>query len=323
MKTEPSKQKNLGIFYTRPEVVNFIFDMLNIMKNKEDIDRKRWQSHKPRPHYPSIIDPACGEGIFLKRAVESGFTGEDPRFKAPYVWGIDIDETVVNEWEQISILKMFHHDKEKMMNHFYHQNGLIPLKDKPLMYKNAEDGLKQFDAVVGNPPFGGIGVKDITPELENTLFHYEIWKRAFRKNTKIIADQMGLMDTIIDTKEKEKLKSFPIETLFIDRFIQLAKPDGYIGIIIPDGILANSTDHYIREFIQEKTIILAIVSLPRNAFKDAGTNAKTSIMILKKKESPDNQSDNYRIFLASTENIENTNFNKIVDRYKEFYYEQY
>ena len=31
------------------------------------------------------------------------------------------------------------------------------------MYKKAEDGLKYFDAVVGNPPYGGVGVKDITP----------------------------------------------------------------------------------------------------------------------------------------------------------------
>ena len=72
-----------------------------------------------------------------------------------------------------------------------------------------------------------------------------------------------------------------IEVLFIERFIQLCKQDGWIAIIIPDGILANSNMHYVREFIADNTKVEAIISLPRDAFKHVGTSAKTSILFLK------------------------------------------
>ena len=68
MKTilEKKRKQDLGIFYTRPEIVDFIYDILLVWKEKEDKEKKRWESHKPK-HYPSVIDPACGEGIFVKR----------------------------------------------------------------------------------------------------------------------------------------------------------------------------------------------------------------------------------------------------------------
>lgn len=322
MKNNQNKQKDLGIFYTPPLVVDFIFDMLNIMKDKEDKDYQRWQSKKPRAHYPSVIDPACGEGIFLKTAITSGFTGENLRYKAPYVWGIDIDENVVNRWEEISLLSLFRNDEGKMKNHFYHQNGLIPLKDKKIIYKKAEDGLQKFDAVVGNPPYGGIGLQEITPELEEALYNFEIWKKSVRKEYEIDIDKPELFGNLLSIKDKERLKKFPIEVLFIDRFIQLSKPGGYIAIIIPDGILANSSLHYVREFIAEKTEVIAIISLPRGTFKEAGTNAKTSILILKKKKEKGNKLD-YPVFLTSTEKLSQDNFDKIINSFKKFYYDQY
>ena len=81
-KGENKKRKqDLGIFYTPQEVVDFIFDILNIWKNREDKETHRWQTRKPNAHYPSVIDPACGEGVFLKTAVTSGFTGYHPTEK--------------------------------------------------------------------------------------------------------------------------------------------------------------------------------------------------------------------------------------------------
>lgn len=322
MKQDQGKKKkqDLGIFYTPKEVVNFIFQILKIWKDKEDKQTKRWQSKKPRPHYPSVIDPACGEGVFLKSAITTGFTGEDPRFKAPYVWGIDLDKSVVDRWEQISLLSLFYGDKVKMNNHFYHQNGLLPLKEKNLMYKNANEGLRVFDAVVGNPPYGGIGLESITPDLESALFEYSLWKLSVRKNTTIESDQLGLLERqVIDIKEKDRIIKFPIEILFLDRFIQLAKPGGWIAIVIPDGILTNSNSHYVREFLANRTKVEAIISLPRETFKNMGTSAKTSILFLRKMKNKEKPEQNYKVFLASIERINQNNFDTIVKYYKKLY----
>lgn len=80
--------------------------------------------------------------------------------------------------------------------------------------------------------------------------------------------------------------------LFIDRCLQLLKPGGRLLIVLPDGILCNSGDRYVREYIMgrkdEKTgefvggkaIVKAVISLPSDCFKLSGTGAKTSILYL-------------------------------------------
>jgi len=353
---DKQKKKDLGIFYTPREVVDFIFSILNILKQKEDKETQRWQSRKPKPHYPSVIDPACGEGIFLKKAIESGFTGYHPTYKSPYIFGVDIDEDVVKDWEKLSILSLFHNNKKMMNKHFFGQNGLLELPDHKLPYKKSEDGLFRFDAVVGNPPYGGIGVdfkKEKTKEaikLLETLKNFEIFgfkkvkhykeKMSIdlggRKHHEItLFDQISLSDSIkIKKNKKENYKisisevaniaqGMPIEILFVERFIQLAKPGGWIAIIIPDGILANSQLHYVREFIAKKTKVLGIVSLPRDTFKKVGTGAKTSILFLQKYKEKDKIDIDYPVFLASIKKAEKKYFDKISDAFKNFYYEKF
>lgn len=324
MTHDKKKKQDLGIFYTREEIVNFIYDVLLLWKEMEDKEENRWESHKPK-HYPSVIDPACGEGIFLKKALEKKFTTPQ------YIWGIDIDEHAKDKWEKINLLKSFG-SEAKLDIHFFHQNGLLPLDEKKILrYKKG--GLKDFDAVVGNPPYGGIGIGIVNGGLEQALVNFEIWKRPFRKAPTEDPHQLLLpveiKESNIRKSEKDRLKSFPIEVLFIDRFIQLAKPGGWIAIIIPDGILSNSNLYYVRQYIANNARVEAIVSLPRDAFKHVGTSAKTSILFLKKHSSSpllqkvDSGGFDYPVFLASLENVTQTfRFEEILLNYKEFYMKQ-
>ena len=83
--------------------------------------------------------------------------------------------------------------------------------------------------------------------------------------------------------------------LFIDRCLQLLKPGGRLMIVLPDGILCNSGDRYVREYIMGKkdeksgqfvggkAIVKAVISLPSDTFKLSGTGAKTSILYLQKR----------------------------------------
>lgn len=84
--------------------------------------------------------------------------------------------------------------------------------------------------------------------------------------------------------------------IFIDRCLQLLKPGGRLLIIVPDGVLCNSGDRYVREYIMGKkdeatgqfhggkAIVKAVISLPQDAFKLSGTGAKTSILYLQKRK---------------------------------------
>jgi hypothetical protein len=99
----------------------------------------------------------------------------------------------------------------------------------------------------------------------------------------------------------------------------LAKPDGWISIIIPDGVLANLNSHYVREFLSSRTKIEAIISLPRETFKNVGTNAKTSILFLRKLKEKEKPEQDYKVFLASVERINQDNFDLVVKAYEKLY----
>lgn len=330
---EKQKKQDLGIFYTPPEVVGFVFDILNIWKNKEDRETKRWQSRKPYPHYPSVIDPAVGEGVFLKGAIQSGFTKPD------WIFGADIDEQAVKRWKEVNLLSDFGGKESDLKAHFFHQNGLLNIKwdqhkDKykgKLRLDNIQS--HQFDVAVGNPPYGGIGI-DFKGELskENTtllaaLEKFEIfsWKRGRNENTiddriASLALDSGSTSTYVPRDELARLaEGLPIEILFVERFIQLVRPGGWVVAIIPDGILSNSNSHYVRNFIADKAKVEAIISLPRETFRQAGTSAKTSVLFLRKLNENEKPLLDHPVFLATAEKISKDDFQKIVKDYVKFY----
>ncbi|WP_295454538.1 N-6 DNA methylase [uncultured Thiodictyon sp.] len=109
--------------------------------------------------------------------------------------------------------------------------------------------------------------------------------------------------------------------LFIDRCLQLLKPGGRLLIVLPDGILCNSGDRYVREYIMGrkdeetgdfvggKAIVKAVISLPADTFKLSGTGAKTSILYLQKRRAakddpnrflPEQQTD---VFMAVADTL--------------------
>lgn len=287
------RKQKLGQFFTPREIVEFIFDMLKIYLIDEGA---RWKGKNP-----SVIDPACGEGMFLKVAIEKGFTRPD------WVFGVDKDENVVKQWKEISLLDAFGGNENMLKAHFFHQDGLIPLNwegHKALYFrklKQIDIKNQQFDVVVGNPPFGGDGLKELSFNLQEVLLNYNIWKRAMRYQGNKQNEKITLFNHF-DTGEKERLKKFPIELLFVERFIHLVKPGGHIAIIIPDGILANSNLNYVRRFIIDSVRVNAIVSLPRDTFKNVGTFAKTSILFLTKPKTRITEFD-YPVFLSSVQDL--------------------
>ena len=93
--------------------------------------------------------------------------------------------------------------------------------------------LGTFDIVITNPPFG----KNINVDGEELLKQYEFgykWKFIKKENKWI--------------KEKLKSKEAP-QTLFIERCMELLKPGGKLGVVLPDGILGNDKLGYIRQHL--------------------------------------------------------------------------
>ena len=60
------------------------------------------------------------------------------------------------------------------------------------------------------------------------------------------------------------------------------KEGGYLAIVIPDGILTNSSMQYVRDNIEDWFRIVAVISMPQDAFKANGAGVKSSVLFLKK-----------------------------------------
>ncbi len=80
---------------------------------------------------PRVIDPACGEGVFLAEARR--------RFPDAEVWGWDLDGGLAERWRAAGL--------DGPRAHMLVRDGLL---DAPLWGV----GAGQFDLVLGNPPYG-------------------------------------------------------------------------------------------------------------------------------------------------------------------------
>src|SRR5665213_4103616 len=107
-----------------------------------------------------------------------------------------------------------------------------------------------FDLSIGNPPFSA--------------------QTSLERRTKVLQGfDLGAGRT-----------SQCLEVLFLELFLKLAKPNGRIAIILPDGPLGNKPFKYVRDWLLCRAHVEAIVSLPRGIFN--GTTAKTNILIAQK-----------------------------------------
>src|SRR5205823_3794805 len=74
----------------------------------------------------------------------------------------------------------------------------------------------------------------------------------------------------------------PTEIVFVERCLQLLKPGGRLGIVLPDGNLNNPSLGWLRRWAEGKSKLLAVVSLPEETFKSADASVKASLVFLKK-----------------------------------------
>ena len=151
-----------------------------------------------------------------------------------------------------------------------------------------------FDVIVTNPPFGSkIPIKD--PHI---LEQFEI-ARIYQEDK----------STGQWTKTDRFQSSVPPEQLFIERCLQLVKPGGRIGIVLPDSILGSPGLGYIRQWLIKNVFIVASIDLHADTFQP-GNGTQTSVLILQKKTLSERQIEErtgqlkpYRTFMAMVQRV--------------------
>ena len=145
----------------------------------------------------------------------------------------------------------------------------------------------RFDIILTNPPFGAsVEASDVVhlpPVDEETEARYrrdygalyeEAQRRVRAQEGKPISSLFAL-----PKGEKSKIKT---EILFIERCLDLLKPGGRLGIVLPEGIFNNPSLAYVREFCEDRAYIQAVVSLPQETFYASGATVKASLLFLQK-----------------------------------------
>lgn len=144
----------------------------------------------------------------------------------------------------------------------------------------------RFDVILTNPPFGARVDKDsIITEADK--FTDDVKIKAYVKRygeeyltaLKQVNDHIG--EPLLKQFEVGKMSALT-EVLFIDRCLNLLKPGGRLGIVLPEGVLNNTNLQNVREYFEGRAKILLIVSIPQEVFMAAGATVKPSLMFFKR-----------------------------------------
>ena len=217
------------------------------------------------------IDPACGSGGFLLYTMDRVIQ----KAEVDYVGDNKTINDIAHSFPRKGLFGIEINDRIiriAMMDMVIHGDGhdnienADALSDPETFDRKRDIALGKYTLLLTNPPFGS-KVKN-----REILDQYDMGRGRTSQRSEI---------------------------LFIERCLDFLKPGGRMGIVLPDNILTNSPHQYVRDFILEKARILAIVSLPQDAFASSGTAVKTSLLFLQKEKS----GEDYPIFMAVTNSI--------------------
>ena len=186
----------------------------------------------------AVLDPACGDGVFLEVALRWRWAASTATWR-----GVDLDPDVLDgpPGAELSVA-----------------DGLI------------DDG-RRYGVVIGNPPFGGRGVRERTAEEVRELARSsEVWRcdkegRARRRK--------GEEPTRI---ELDRLRRYPASSFFVERFVRAAAPGGVLAILLPESFFSSSRDAAARAWVLRHARLVSVTSVQGRDFLRTGTRARTA-----------------------------------------------
>lgn len=258
-----------------------------------------------------VLDTSCGTGGFLveilnylnkvfheEKHVKAGDENTEEfisirdrlaAFASKNLFGADFDPFLVRA-AQMNVMMA-----GNGLGHLFHMNSLeFPVGHLPgVKPANEAIPLGSIDVVATNPPFGS----DIPVTERSILEQYELARRWERQG-----------DNFVMTPAIKP--AVAPEVLFIERCVQWLKPGGRMGIVLPDGVLGNPGDEYIRYWILRHCWVLASIDLPVECFiVEANVNILTSLLFLKKKPKSVIQAEDlgkkvdYPVFMAVADKV--------------------
>lgn len=227
-----------------------------------------------------FIDPACGAGGFLNAIARSLVTaGVSLKDVSNSVFGIDKDSYLVSlAAARLSLVTL-------SPAHVFCADSLAWVAEGEKIFV-LKDSLGTFDAVVTNPPFGS----RIVSVLSNVQKVFDLgykWK-TYKKTSKLF-------------KSDILQNSVPPQVLFVERCLSLVRPEGRIGMVVPESLISSKNYRYVISYIRESAYIKAVIGMPESLFKisgKGGTHTKTCLVLFQKKPEKELEGGKVQVFMA-------------------------
>nr|WP_288210042.1 N-6 DNA methylase [uncultured Dysgonomonas sp.] len=180
----------------------------------------------------------------------------------------------------------------------HHHDGLLNVNG---IFEN------RFDVILTNPPFGArveeslkITEQDRFEDTDKINFYSNKYGDKYRQALKQVNDNID--KPILSLYEMGKISTLT-EVLFLERCLNLLKPGGRMGIVLPEGIMNNAALQKVRSYVGTRAKIINITSIPQDVFVASGATIKPSILFLQKftKEEIAENKQNYELILANIE----------------------
>lgn len=265
---------NFGQYFTPRQIVKFTTDVLPIKNDS------------------LVLDTSCGSGGFLLYALNkvrkeadelypNHKTDANQKLKHYKFWhdfaeknlyGIEINEQI----SRAAKMNMIIHDDGH--TNVITADGLLNEQEIQKITQNKGFKYNHFDFIITNPPFGS----SVKKTEKSYLVHYDFGKKD---------------SDWLDVKGKNTItprENQSTEVLFLEQCHNFLREGGYLAVVIPDGILTNSSLQYVRDGLEDKFRIVAVVSMPQTAFAATGAGVKSSVLFVKKQSK------------ATTEKLQNT-----------------
>lgn len=253
---------NFGQYFTPRPIVDFSVKVLPIKNDSY------------------VLDTSCGSGGFLLYALNKVRKQADelyPRFKTDVnhnkrhfkywhdfaennLYGIEINEQI----SRAAKMNMIIHDDGH--TNVITSDGLLNEIEIAKLTENKGFKYNHFNFIITNPPFGS--------SIKKT-------EKSYLKNYFLGKKQPDWLDTK-GSKTVIARNNQNTEVLFIEQCYNFLAPNGYLAMVVPDGVLTNSSMQYVRDAVEEWFRIVAVVSMPQTAFSATGAGVKSSVLFLRK-----------------------------------------
>jgi len=259
----PTLRGEEGQFFTPRNVVRMMVEILD-----------------PKPK-ERVADPACGSGGFLIVALE-------------HVWRSIEQAATKRGWDEARIAE----ERRYVATQFFkgvEKDRFLAKVTKAYMAiigdgrsgifcanslgskESWDPGMRtdiqfaSFDVIVTNPPFG----TRIPVKGKEILKQYDLAHR-FESDKKDKSHKL-VTDKLLDSQSPQ--------LLFIERCLQLLKPGGRMGIVLPESIMGMPTYLHVVQWMRGRCTILGVVSMPEELFQPH-THAKVCVVFIKNEPPP-------------------------------------